>query len=203
MEIAGEVNVRYILEGSVRKSGNNLRITAQLIDARNDAHIWAEKYNEGMENIFEIQENVSRSIVDALKLKLSPEEEKSLAEHPIENIHANDCYLKAKYEIMRWSEDGINRALASLQNALDLTGDNSRLFALMGYAHFQYVNAGIKQEEHFDIAAEYANKALKLDPESSEAHLTIALISLIQGEIRNAITHINKALSIVQMTLTY
>jgi len=194
-EIANDVHVRYVLEGSVRKSENNLRITAQLIDARNDTHIWAEKYNERMENIFEIQENVSRSIVDALKLKLSPEEEKSLAERPIDNVHANDCYLKARYEINRFSEDGINRALVSLQNALDLVGENPRLFALMGYAHFQYVNAGIKQEEHFEIAAEYANKALKLDPWSAEAHLTIALISLIQGDIQNAITHINKALS--------
>ncbi|NQU85097.1 MAG: hypothetical protein HQ541_04990 [Mariniphaga sp.] len=194
-KIANKVNVRYALEGSVRKSENNLRITAQLIDARSDTHIWAEKYNERMENIFEIQENVSRSIVDALKLWLTPEEERSLADRPIDNIYANDCYHKAKYEILRFSEESLERALVSLQTSLDLVGENPQLYAVMGYAHFQYVNAGIKQEEHFEIAVDYANKALKLDPESAEANLTLALVSLINGNLQNGISHINIALS--------
>ena len=70
-EIAKEVNVRYVLEGSVRKAGNNLRITAQLIDGINDTHIWAEKYNGTLDDIFEIQEKVSLSIVNALKIKIN------------------------------------------------------------------------------------------------------------------------------------
>jgi TolB-like protein len=73
-EIARAVNVRYVLEGSVRKAGNNLRITAQLIDAVNDAHLWAEKYSGTLDDVFEIQEKVSRSIVKALKLMLTSEE---------------------------------------------------------------------------------------------------------------------------------
>ena len=81
-EIAGEVNVRYVLEGSVRKAGNNLRITAQLIDAGSDSHIWSEKYNGTLEDVFDIQEKVSRSIVEALKLKLTPQEE-----HKFLNVH--------------------------------------------------------------------------------------------------------------------
>ena len=67
-----EVNVRYVLEGSVRKAGNNLRITAQLIDASTDAHLWSEKYTGTVDDVFDIQEKVSRSIVDALKVKLQP-----------------------------------------------------------------------------------------------------------------------------------
>ncbi len=73
-DIAKELNVQYVLEGSVRKSGNDIRITAQLIDAASDAHLWAEKYSGTLDNAFDIQENVSRSIVDALKIKLTPEE---------------------------------------------------------------------------------------------------------------------------------
>ena len=80
-EIAQAVNVRYVLEGSVRKAGNNLRITAQLIDAITDAHLWAEKYTGTLDDVFDIQEKVSRSIADALKLKLSPEENKKITEH--------------------------------------------------------------------------------------------------------------------------
>lgn len=87
-EIANEVNVRYILEGSVRKKGNNLRITAQLIDAMNDGHLWAEKYSGTMEDIFHIQEKVSRSIVEALNLKLTTKEESILSQHPIQSSKA-------------------------------------------------------------------------------------------------------------------
>ena len=78
-EIAEKVNVRYVLEGSVRKSGNNLRITAQLIDAVTDSHAWAEKYSGTLDDVFDIQEKVSRSIVDKLRLKLTPEEKSRIA----------------------------------------------------------------------------------------------------------------------------
>ena len=70
-EIARRLNVQYVLEGSVRKAGNSLRITAQLIDARSDAHIWAEKYSGTLDDVFDIQEKVSRAIVEALKLNSS------------------------------------------------------------------------------------------------------------------------------------
>jgi len=97
-KIGKELNVGYVLEGSVRKAGNNIRITAQLIDATSDSHIWAEKYSGTLEDVFDIQERVSRSIVDALKLKLSPEEDQRIAQRPIDNVHAYECYLKARYE---------------------------------------------------------------------------------------------------------
>ena len=94
-EIAKEVNVQYVLEGSVRKAGNNLRITAQLIDSDKDVHLWAEKHSGTLDNVFDIQEKVSESIVNELRLKLSPQEKKQISERPIENIHAYEFYLKA------------------------------------------------------------------------------------------------------------
>jgi TolB-like protein len=87
-EIAKEVNVHYVLEGSVRKAGNNLRITAQLINASTDTHIWAEKYNGLLDNIFNIQEKVSRSIAESLRLKLTSEENKRISQHLIPDIQA-------------------------------------------------------------------------------------------------------------------
>ncbi|MEE9461943.1 MAG: NB-ARC domain-containing protein, partial [Bacteroidales bacterium] len=83
--IARELNVQYVLEGSVRKAGKALRITVQLIDAINDKHLWSEKYSGTIDNVFDIQEKVSSSIVDVLKLKLHPEEDKKIAERPIAN----------------------------------------------------------------------------------------------------------------------
>jgi adenylate cyclase len=130
-EIANEVNVRYILEGSVRKSGNNLRITAQLIDAFTDGHLWAGKYNGTMEDVFEIQEKVSRSIVEALDLKLTNEENSHLTKHPIQNVQAYECYIRARQEMYKFTEQGLNNAVLIAQRGLDIVGDNAFLLATL------------------------------------------------------------------------
>jgi hypothetical protein len=129
-------HVRYVMEGSVRKAGNHLRITAQLIDAMTDAHIWAEKYSGTLDNVFDIQEKVSRSIVDALKLELTPEEKRMISANPIPNVYAYECFIKARQEIWKWTEDGLGNALMHLQKGLDIVGENAVLLAGMGYVHY-------------------------------------------------------------------
>ena len=141
-----QLQVRYVLEGSVRKAGNNLRITAQLIDATTDAHLWAEKYTGTLDDVFDIQERVSRAIVAALRLKLSPQEERRLTERPIGNAQAYDCYLKGRREIELYSRDSFDRAIELFQRGLDIIGDNAALYASMAYAYYSYVNAGLEQE---------------------------------------------------------
>ncbi|OGD28014.1 MAG: hypothetical protein A2028_02195 [Candidatus Aminicenantes bacterium RBG_19FT_COMBO_59_29] len=168
--IAREVHVRYVLEGSVRKAGNNLRITAQLIDASTDAHLWAEKYGGTLDDIFDIQEKVSRSIADALRLKLTPEETERLIERPIPSPLAYEFYLKARGEILKWTEAGLENALRYLQSGLEIVGDNALLYAGMAYVHFQYVNLGLKEKEYGRKQADdFVRKAFALDPDSSEA----------------------------------
>ena len=139
-EIAKEVNVRYALEGSVRKDGNNLRITAQLIDAETDTHLWAEKYNGSLDNIFEIQEKVSRSIVRSLQLRLSPEENQVIETPPMGDVYAYECYLKANQEIYRYTKESLDLARQLIQNGLDIVGENELLYEAMGNAHIQYIN---------------------------------------------------------------
>ncbi len=102
--IGRELNVQYVLEGSVRKAGNDLKITAQLIDAINDAHLWAEKYSGTLDDVFDIQEKVSCSIVDALKLKLNTKEQQQIAERPI-----------GRYCCLRMLSQGIPRNLSFYQ----------------------------------------------------------------------------------------
>jgi non-specific serine/threonine protein kinase len=196
-EIGRDLNVQYALEGSVRKSADKLRIHAQLIDTKNDTHIWAEKYSGTLEDVFDIQEKVSRSIVDALQLTLSPEEEQKLAKRPIKNIQAYECYLRARQESWLFSPDALERAIGYLQNGLDIIGENALLYAGMGYVYTQCVNLGFEMEKNIVKAREYAEKALQLDSESSEAHLVLGLLSLIMGgNERLTITHLRKALSI-------
>lgn len=195
-EIAREVNVQYVLEGSVRKAGNNLRITAQLIDAANDAHLWAEKYSGTLDDVFDIQEKVSRSIVNALKLKLSPEEKQRITERPIDNVVAYEYWLKASAEITKFTEKALDRALRYLQNALDMMGDNAYLYVGMGFAYWNYVNIGIKQEDFVAKAEECVNKALALDPEFPIAHALLGFITMFfWGDPQKGVFHLKKALA--------
>ncbi|MCJ7547312.1 MAG: hypothetical protein MUP30_10905 [Deltaproteobacteria bacterium] len=194
-EVAKELDVQYVLEGSVRKAGNDLRITAQLIDATNDAHLWAEKYSGTLDDIFDIQERVSRAIVLALKLKLAPAEEQKMTKRPIENVRAYECYLKAHAEVLKISGEAINRAIQYLQNALDIMGDNAFLYSGMAWAYWMLVNIGVKQEEYIVRAEEFARKALTVDPESAQAHAMLGWIS-VWSNTRQAIYHFKKALSV-------
>jgi serine/threonine protein kinase len=97
--IAQEVGVRYALEGTVRKAGNSLRITAQLIDTSCDAHVWAGKFSGSLDDVFDIQERVSREIVHALKVRLTPDEERRMVQRPIDNVDAYYSYLRAIEQI--------------------------------------------------------------------------------------------------------
>src|SRR4030043_1478184 len=119
-EIAKEVNVRYVLEGSVRKAGNNLRITAQLIDGVNDTHIWAEKYNGTLDDVFEIQEKVSRTIVNSLKLKISVEEKELISKSPTKNLEAYNLYLKGRFFSYFGTREGMVKSVEFYEKALSL-----------------------------------------------------------------------------------
>ena len=99
--IGRDLACRYVLEGSVRRAANSLRITARLVDAPNDVQLWADKYGGTLDDVFDIQERVSRSIVDALEIRLTPQEAEQLAERPIADVRAQECYLRARSEI--WS----------------------------------------------------------------------------------------------------
>ena len=194
--IGRELNVHYVLEGSVRKAGNDLRITAQLIDATSDAHLWAEKYKGTLNDVFDIQEKVSRSIVDELKLTLSPEEKKKINERPIENVQAYEYYLKANAEIFKYTEDAINNAIRYIQNALDIIGDNALLYSAMALGYWNLVNVGAKQDYYITKSEECIKKALMIDPEFPKAHAALGWIHTLKGNQQEAVYHLKRALAI-------
>ena len=166
--IAAQLNVRYVLEGSVRKAGNAVRVTAQLVDPESNRPLWAEKYSGKLEDIFEIQEQISRKIVDALKMRLSPEEDRKLAARPIDNVEAFECYQRARYEIYKFTGDGLDRARELIETAIALVGDNELLYASLGTLYWQYVNAAIKPDDgYIERAEELARKVFSLNPDSA------------------------------------
>jgi TolB-like protein len=192
-EIANEVNVKYVLEGSVRKSENNLRITGQLIDAESDTHIWAKKYSGTLEDIFNIQEKVSSSIANELKIKISTEEKKKIQERPIDNVFAYDCYKRAYPEIMSMSKERLEHGLNLLQKGLDIEGENAVIYAGMAFAHWQYVNLGFEHKKNIKKTEKFLQKALDLNPELAEAHMVLGLLNVLKGDLKNAVEHIARA----------
>jgi len=194
-EIAGEVNVRYILEGSVRKAGNKLRITGQLIDSKDDSHLWAGKYNGTIEDIFDIQEKVSGSITNELKLILSQEEKNSMKERAIKDVQAFEYYIRAKQGMNDFTGNSLNKAIDYLNKALVIEGDNSVLYAELAHAYYQFWNLGIRIEENdLRMATEYAKKAFDLDNESSDGQFIAGLMEITGGDVRKGILHFKEVI---------
>ncbi len=193
--IGRELDVQYVLEGSVRKAGQNLRITAQLIDARNDIHVWAEKYRGTLDDVFDIQEKVSRSIVDEIKLKLTPEEEAEIGERGIENIQAYEYYLRARREIYTLTRDGLDNALQYLRKGLDIVGENVLLYSCMGNVYYQYWNYGVWPDlSNIQKAEECAQKVFELEPDSKHGHFLLGLLQIFINPPQ-ALQHFKRVLS--------
>jgi serine/threonine protein kinase len=184
-EIGSKLKVQMVLEGSVRKADNELRITAQLVNVVNGYHLWSESYDRRLEDIFKIQDEISTAIVNALQLKLTFQEAQRLSEHPIDNVKAYECYLKAERQILRYDEKSLDSAFAYLKTGLDIMGDNAQLYAGMAYACWQYVNMGIRQEDYLEQMEKYARKALALNPDLSSALAMLGMLSVYEDYPKN------------------
>ncbi len=195
--IARELGVRYVLEGSVRRAGGRLRITARLIDARTDDHLWTDKYEGSVEDVFAFQERLARVIVDALELRLSADEDRRLAARPITDVHAYECYLRARQESWRWRSDAIDHAIQLLRNGLSIVGENALLHAALGKAYLQYREAGIDfGERPLHEAEECARKVFALEPESASGRQLRGWILYSRGRIQEAVHDLKAALEI-------
>jgi len=193
--LAKELDVQYILEGSVRKAGNAIRITAQLIDGLSDRQLWSDKYNGTLEDIFDVQENVSGEIVSALKITLSPDEEAKMKKREISNIHVYELYLRARSEILKFTKIGLDHAIGLLKKGIDIAGENELLYAGIGYVYWQYYNAGIEFDiRNLAMAEEYAHKIQKINPESAHAARLIGLVKFFKGGLNLSMRHLSKAL---------
>jgi len=192
--IAGELNVRYVLEGSVRRAGSSLRVTAQLVDADTDSHVWAEKYSGSIDDVFAIQEEISRKIVKALQVKLSDTESRKVAERPIDNPAAYDCYLQAHHEMVRFTPASLDRAQKLADAGLALIGENPLLLATRGIVSWYYLNFSIRPEERYlDEAASFAARALDQDPEAYLGIYLRGLIAAKRGDTEGAVRDIRRA----------
>jgi len=194
--IGRELGVRYILEGSVRKFQDNIRITVQLIDVESDRQLWAESYKGKLEDIFDIQEQVSKQIVDALMLKLSPKEQVVLTKRSTLNADAFDCYLRARNYLYRRTKNNLEFAIQLFQKAIEFDPRYASAYAGLGEAYATLHHDYDSKEVWLDKAIESSFKALMYDPSLSEAYAALGLSYFSKKLIDEAITSTKKAIEL-------
>jgi adenylate cyclase len=181
-EVGRKLKVQYVLEGSVRKSGNRLRITAQLVNANDGYHLWSEKYDRDLEDIFTIQDEISLAIVKELRIKLVGEEKAALLKRHTEKKEAYSAYLKGLYFWNRRSEVGFEKALTFYRQAIEI----DPLYALpyIGIADTYNISGHfcfLPPKDAFAKAHAAASKALEIDETIGEAHASIGWVFTYSG----------------------
>jgi len=195
--IAAQLNVRYAVEGSVRKAGTQLRITAQLVDTATDSTLWSDKFGGTLDDVFDIQERVSRAIVKALQLQLTEREDRRLRAPTTPNGYVYDTYLRARRDIWSFVPERLARAEEELTRALAAVGDHVLLYEGLGTLHWQYINGGISGDRrHLEDAERCARKVLEMDPASATGPMLLGLIAAQSGDGVGWVRHLERAASI-------
>jgi serine/threonine protein kinase/Tfp pilus assembly protein PilF len=176
-QIGKELSVNSVLEGSVRKSGNRLRITAQLISVADGYHLWSEKFDRDLADVFAIQDEISLAIVEKLKVKLLGDEKEKMLKRYTENLEAYDLYLKGRYHWNRRTPDELRKAVAHFEQVIQRDPEYALAYAGLAdsYSMLEQVNI-IPAKEAFPKARELAKKALEIDETLAEAHASLAFV---------------------------
>ena len=173
--IGQQLNVATVLEGSVSKAGNKLRISTQLSNVADGFHLWAATYDRDMTDIFEIRSDISRRVVDALKIQLGVEETERLAKKPTENTQAYESYLLGRFELNKFTEQGFTKSVQHFQQAIALDPKFALAYASLAEAYNMIGYWGyLPPKEAFPEAKRAAQNALMIDPDLAEAHGALA-----------------------------
>ncbi len=183
-EVGRRLGVRHVLEGSVRKAGARVRITAQLIDAESGGHVWAERFDRDLEDIFAVQDEVTRRIVDALKVKLTAPEQTHRGQRGKVNAEAYDYTMRARGCIMQFTPEAANEARTLLNRALQIDPGFATAYAQLALVHAtEYVNGWTQAgADHVERGQAFARKAIALDPEDAVAYRAMAMLTLWQRD---------------------
>src|SRR5436305_2781287 len=195
-KVGDQLHVGTVLEGSVRKAGDKLRVTAQLINVSDGYHLWSKDYDGDVKDILNFQSNVAEQVVQALQVKLGGEGTRVLAKKPTENPEAHRLYLLGRYEFAKYTQTGWNNAIRYYEQALKL--DPTCALAYCGLAdNYAYMGSVVMPEKEA-IAKEkkFAQKALELDPELAEAHMSLALTLVGDYNWRNGLKEFDRVLEL-------
>ncbi|HSR40587.1 MAG TPA: tetratricopeptide repeat protein, partial [Longimicrobiales bacterium] len=176
LDIAEALRVGAVVEGSVRKAGSRIRVTAQLISAEDGYHLWSESYDRELEDVFQVQDDISRSIVDALKVELVGEQAEHLVERETRSMDAYNFYLKGRYFYNRDHEEDLRRSLEMYREALERDPDYARARAGIADTWMHLADDWVSPDEAYPQAKKAANEALDLDDSIAEAHAALGMV---------------------------
>jgi serine/threonine-protein kinase len=192
-EVGKKLNVENILEGSLRREGNRVRVTAELINARSGFHLWTETYDRELAGVFALQDEITRAIVDALKIKLAV----SLPPHEQRNTEVYDLYLQGLYFSNKSSEEDLRRALSFFQRAVEKDPTFSRAWTGISKVWYFLADVYVKPLEAYPLSREAAMKALNLDEKDAEAHCYLSEAKrVLDWDLASADAELKRALQL-------
>ena len=197
-EIAKNLGVSYILEGSVRASGSRIRVTAQLIDATKGNHLWAERYDRQLADVFDIQDDIMREIVTALRLKLSDGEQAQIWLRGTDNVVAWSYAMQGIELLVQANPNAVSEGIELLKKAIEADPDYASAVAWLAYGHVfnAHFDFGEDIDQELQIVETFASRALELDPGLSLAHACIGMAASFREQHEKSIPAIRKALSL-------
>jgi DNA-binding winged helix-turn-helix (wHTH) protein/Tfp pilus assembly protein PilF len=199
-EIASQLSVTLVLEGSVRKSGNRLRVSAQLVNAADGYQLWSDRYDREIEmrDLLDVQDEITVAVIDALKLKLPRSGRAAALKHSTENIHAHELYLKGRFHLFHMTEAGIEAGIGCFRKAIEIDPSYAPAHVGLAHAHRMF---GLSLEmpacEIGPKAKETALKAIEIDPDLAEAHAVLAFtLYWYEWDMNGATRHFQRALEL-------
>jgi serine/threonine protein kinase/Flp pilus assembly protein TadD len=194
-KVAAELGVGAVLEGSVRRAGGRVRISAQLVNAADGFHVWAERYDRTMEDVFAVQEEIASSIAEALRVALSPAEATALAKNRPRDVGAYDLYLKGRELYGRYTDASLHEGLERFRQATELDPEYALAWAGIADCYGQLCQWGrnVDVAEVTRLGLEAARRAISLDPRLPEAHKAEALNLRFSGDTAGARTALLRA----------
>jgi len=192
-EIARELEVSYLVEGSGQKIGNQILLNIQLIDAKNDKHLWAEQYTREVDDIFSLQSEIAKNIAEKIEVIVSDDVQQSIDKIPTENLEAYDSFLKGIDLLNKGLPENARQSISYLQKAISMDNEFARAFAAMAMAYYTLdENRGMKQ--FTDSINYFADRAMFYDPKLPQSLIAKALFYMNSGEYEPAIPYFERAL---------
>jgi tetratricopeptide (TPR) repeat protein len=195
-DVSKEMGVRYVLEGSVRKANDQVRVTAQLIDATTGYHLWSERYDRPLKDIFVLQDEIRHKIVLALKVQLTPKEQERFKQAPTSSLEAYDYFLRGQEAYFSFTKDGFQQARLMFERALELDP-----YYAGAYAAASGVNAALwyfwtPDPQILEQAFDAAQKAIALDDSLALAHRSLGFLYLVKKQHAQAIAETERAIAL-------
>ena len=196
-QIGRELKAGALLEGSVRKAGNRIRVTAQLINANTEGHLWSSHYDNNLDDIFAVQSDIAEKVAGELQIRLVQEERRSLEKKPTASTEAYTYYLQGRELLRERTEPSIRQAAAIFEKATSIDPSFAKAITGIAECYWALVNDGYESYEKFTPKAELlVSKALQLDPDLAEAHAILGYIGFLEDNVLKGTMEAKKAISL-------